>query len=232
MAPRVAPPRVQVGRSAGPSRPVKQFRPIDERGNNPMSRVDTSWKQYPKAIANVEPLDKIKDPAVYREVRRAISRFHAVIGVRETNIILADLPGKPNTIGQQWANGFESMFIILNKKFFNKPMKEFEKNAKENYKVGWSTKTNKAVAHTVTHELAHALWTNERREPKYRQAGDEIKALRRKWQHDKKRKELGYGEYSRKDVNEFWAELITKAVHGNSDKYTEAAKEIIKKYNL
>lgn len=232
MAPRVAPPRVQLGRSAGPSRPVKQFGPLETRGNSPMLRVDTSWKQMPKDVTNVESLDKMKDKGLYREVRRAISRFHSVIGVRETNIVLADLPKKPSTVGQQTSNGFGSLFIVLNKKFFNMSKKKFVETAKEQYKVGWSTKTNKAVAHTVTHELAHALWTNNRVGERFRQAGDEIKKLRRKWLADKKRKDLGYGEYSRKNVDEFWAEVVTKAVHGQSDKYTEAVKEIIKKYKL
>lgn len=35
-----------------------------------------------------------------------------------------------------------------------------------------------------------------------------------------------------KPVNEFWAEVCTKAVHGKADKYTKAAKDIIKKYKL
>ncbi len=186
----------------------------------------------PRDIKNVETLDKMKDKGLYREVRRSISRFHSVLGVRETNFVLADLPKKPSTVAQQTSNGFGSLFIVLNKKFFNMSKKKFVETAKEQYKVGWSTKTNKPVAHTVTHELAHALWSDNRIEPRLRQAGDEIKKLRRKWLADKKRTELGYGDYAKKNVNEFWAEVVTKAVHGQSDKYTEAVKEIIKKYKL
>lgn len=42
----------------------------------------------------------------------------------------------------------------------------------------------------------------------------------------------GYGKYAKTNVNEFWAEVCTKAVHGKADKYTKAAKDIIKKYKL
>ena len=234
MAPRVAPPRVQVGRSAGPSRPVRKFVPMAMRGQNAKNRTSSgwSWLKRDKSVKNIESLDKIKDPAVYREVRRAISRFHSVLGVRNVNIVLADLPKDPNTIGRHTSSPDEPLYIVLNKKYFNKSKQEVEQNVRSRYKSGWSTKTNKPVAHTVTHELAHALWTDNRRGANYRQAGDEIKALRKKWQHDRKRNELGYGQYSRKNVDEFWAEVITKAVHGTPDKYTEAAKEIIKKYHL
>ena len=39
-------------------------------------------------------------------------------------------------------------------------------------------------------------------------------------------------KYAKTNVNEFWAEVCTKAVHGKADKYTKAAKDIIKKYKL
>lgn len=42
----------------------------------------------------------------------------------------------------------------------------------------------------------------------------------------------GYGRYSMTNVNEFWAETVTKAVHGRSDKYTTAVKRIARKYKL
>lgn len=34
------------------------------------------------------------------------------------------------------------------------------------------------------------------------------------------------------NVSEFWAETVTKAIHGKSDKYTTAVKNIAKKYKL
>ena len=52
----------------------------------------------------------------------------------------------------------------------------------------------------------------------------------KKWGNDKSKQ--GYGKYAKTNVNEFWAEVCTKAVHGKADKYTKAAKDIIKKYKL
>ena len=46
---------------------------------------------YKGAIKNVESLIKIKDPQVYKAVGEAISRYHAVLGVRQRNVKLADL---------------------------------------------------------------------------------------------------------------------------------------------
>ena len=47
---------------------------------------------------------------------------------------------------------------------------------------------------------------------------------------DKKKK--GYGTYGRKNVDEFWAEVVTKGIHGNADKYTRKAIRIARKYKL
>ena len=56
------------------------------------------------------------------------------------------------------------------------------------------------------------------------------------WQVVVKRKKdktkKGYGRYSMTNVNEFWAETVTKAVHRRSDKYTTAVKRIARKYKL
>lgn len=45
-------------------------------------------------------------------------------------------------------------------------------------------------------------------------------------------KKSGYGKYAETNVSEFWAETVTKAIHGKSDKYTKKVKEICKKYKL
>ena len=55
-------------------------------------------------------------------------------------------------------------------------------------------------------------------------------SLYKKWGNDKSKQ--GYGKYAKTNVNVFWAEVCTKAVHGKGDKYTKAAKDIIKKYKL
>jgi hypothetical protein len=61
-------------------------------------------------------------------------------------------------------------------------------------------------------------------------AGKEISKLGRQWLNDSSKK--GYGRYGESSVDEFWAEVIAKAVHGTPDKYTKKAKAIAKKYKL
>ena len=54
--------------------------------------------------------------------------------------------------------------------------------------------------------------------------------MHKQWVKDKKK--TGYGKYSQTNIDEFWAETVTKAVHGKADKYTKKAKDICKKYKL
>lgn len=90
--------------------------------------------------------------------------------------------------------------------------------------------TNKAVAHTVTHELAHATWNANMTGANQKAAGKEVNKLFKSWKKDNKKS--GYGKYAETNVSEFWAETVTKAIHGKSDKYTKKVKEICKKYKL
>lgn len=179
-------------------------------------------------IKGQQDLIKMKDPAMYRETKDAIARYHSVLGVRQTKVKLADLP--KGTLGIHATVNGESEGVYLNKRHFNKGRKAVMESAKKGYESGWSTKTNKPLAHTVTHELAHATWNNHLKGVKQQAAGKEIRKMYGKWLKDNKKK--GYGEYATTNVNEFWAETVTKAVHGNADKYTRKAKYIIKKYKL
>ena len=75
------------------------------------------------------------------------------------------------------------------------------------------------------------LWKILILEPeKQKAAGKEINKLYTQWRKDKKKS--GYGKYAATNVSEFWAETVTKAIHGKSDKYTAAVKNIAKKYKL
>lgn len=181
-------------------------------------------------ITGVEPLKNIKDPQVYKETTAAISRYHSVMGVRERNVKLADLP--PNTGGVQTTNikTGESTGIYLNKKMLNGTKSSLERIVRRGYDSGWLTRTNKPVAQFVTHELAHATWNSDLKGTKYKEAQKEIYKLSAKWIADKRKK--GYGKYAHSNLDEFWAEVVTKAVHGTPDKYTQAAKRIAKKYKL
>lgn len=184
--------------------------------------------QYKGKVSNVSSLVEMKDPVMYKATKQAISRYHAVMGVRQKNVKLADLGG--SAYGVHVTRGGQSEAVYLDRKHFDTGAKNVQKEHTKNYKDGWSTKTNKPVAHTVTHELAHATWNAHMTGASQRAAGVEINALYQKWSNDKRKK--GYGKYAETNVSEFWAETVTKAVHGKSDKYTRAVKDIARKYKL
>ena len=46
---------------------------------------------YKGKVIEVESLIKMKDPQVYKETMQAISRYHAVLGVRQREVKLAEL---------------------------------------------------------------------------------------------------------------------------------------------
>lgn len=180
---------------------------------------DTTYKGR---IRNVESLVHMKDPAMYKATKEAISNFSAKLGVPERNVKLADLDGPVMGIGSKGG-------VFLNKAYFNQTADRMKGTMARNYKSGNLTKTNKPLAHTVTHELAHAAWSSNISTPKAKAAGKEIKALYKKWSKSSKK---GYGTYASSNVDEFWAEVSTKAAHGKADSYTKAAKAIYKKYKL
>lgn len=100
----------------------------------------------------------------------------------------------------------------------------------DNYKTGFKNITNRPIQHTITHELAHATWNSGYTSPSHKAAGKEIKKLYQGWSKNSKKK--GYGSYAKSNVDEFWAEAITKGMHGKKDKYTKKAIAIAKKYQL
>lgn len=186
---------------------------------------------YKGKIGKPESLVSIKNPKVYKAVKESISRFHSVLGVREKNIKLATLSAGFG--GVHITQAGQSKMVVLNKQVFNgknTTTQSVASWAEHGYKSGHLTKTNKPVAHIVTHELAHATWNASLASPNAKAASKSVNSLYKKWRADKQKK--GYGRYASTNVSEFWAEVCTKAVHGKSDKYTTAVKSIIKKYNL
>lgn len=180
-------------------------------------------------IKNVRGLATIKDGAVYKEMKEGISRYHAVMGVRQKNVKIADLPEQYNGVHQTVSG--ESAGVYLNSKVFDNLSKSgIRERVNKAYDSGWSTRTNKPIQHTITHELAHATWNSHLKAPNARAARADISKLQREWLKDKNKK--GYGEYATTNINEFWAEVTAKAVHGTPDRYTRAAKDIVKKYRL
>ena len=186
---------------------------------------------YSGKTGKLESLSSIKNPQVYKSVKESISRFHSVLGVRQKDIKIATLEHGVGGV-HITANG-QSKQVVLSKQVFNgknTTKKSVESWAESGYKSGHLTKTNKPVAHIVTHELAHATWNNHLTSPNAKAATKSVNSLYNKWRADKGKK--GYGKYASTNVNEFFAEVCTKAVHGKADKYTRAAKGIIKKYKL
>lgn len=184
---------------------------------------------YKGTVSGVESLVKMKDPQMYKETKQAISRYHSVMGVRQRDVKLAEMSAGTLGVHVTSADG-KSKAVYLNKKYFNGGKRSVEASTRKGYQSGWHTKTNKPSAHTVTHELAHATWNEYLTSPNAKAAGKEIKRLYTAWGKDKKK--TGYGDYARTNASEFWAETVTKAVHGKADKYTRKVKEIAKKYKL
>ena len=186
---------------------------------------------YKGKILSVESLVNIQNPEVYKSVKETISRFHSVLGVRQKNVMLAELPS--NIGGVHLTVDGKSEGVYLNKSIY-KPSTASKKTiadwVKSGYNSGHTTQTNKPVAHILTHELAHATWNNHLIGKRQQAASKEITALYKAWARDKSKK--GYGRYAATNVNEFFAETATKAVHGTADKYTTQLKRIIKKYEL
>jgi len=184
---------------------------------------------YKGSVSSIEPLSAIRNPAVYKATKEAVSRYHSVLGVRQREIKLADLPD--GVAGVHLTKGGESYSVYLSKSLFkNQTRQKIEGRMKGAYKSGFLTKTNKPIAHTVTHELAHATWNQSLTTPQALRAGRAIKTLHQKWLRDKRKK--GYGQYAKTNISEFFAETATKAVHGTSDRYTKKIKQIIRRYKL
>jgi hypothetical protein len=182
-------------------------------------------------IGKLESLNTIKNKYVYKAVGEAISRYHSVMGVRQQNVKLASLPNGYG--GVHVTQNGKSSVVVLSKSIFNGKGTTTQSVASwssKGYESGWSTKTNKPVAHIVTHELAHATWNAHLTKANAKAASPAINKVYKSWLKDKSKK--GYGEYAKTNVSEFFAETVTKAVHGKSDKYTKSLKSIVKKYKL
>lgn len=186
-----------------------------------------------RATGSAESISTMKNRDMQKEIQQAISRYNAVLGVRERNIKLANLDG---AYGATFLNGDGPTAIYLDKKLFDVPKKDFvESYSKSNYarRGGFKNTTRKPAQHTVTHELAHATWTSDYTAQKYRDAGKEIKSLYKDFIKDTSTvRKKNYGRYGKSNVDEFWAEVITKGIHGDSDRYTKKAIAIAKKYKL
>lgn len=185
-------------------------------------------KQTAKIASSSGAITSMKHRDMEKQIHRAISRYETVMGVRERSVKIGDISG---AYGVTYISANGSKGIVLSRKYFDVSKRQFEASYKKrNYDTGFKNRTNRAAQHTVTHELAHATWASSYSAPNAKAAGKEIEKLYGKWSKDKKKK--GYGEYGTRNVDEFWAEVITKGIHGNRDKYTRKAISIAKRFKL
>ena len=190
-------------------------------------------KRRAAVISSAMSIKDMKNRDMQKELQQAISRYEAKMGLRETSIKLADLSG---AYGVTFLSSDGSKGIYLDKKKFDRPKKEVEqmyKDSNYNRRTGFKNTTRKAAQHTITHELAHATWSSYYTGSKHQSAGKEIKALYKRFIGDKSRNRTkNYGSYGRSNVDEFWAEVVTRGIHGDNDYYTRKAFSIAKKYKL
>lgn len=185
-------------------------------------------KQVGKMLNTATTTGGMKHRDMEKQINRAISRYEKVMGVRERSVKLADISG---AYGVTYIGPNGSKGIYLSRSIFDTSKRKFEAAYKKsNYDNGFKNITNRAAQHTVTHELAHATWTSSYQSAKHKAAGKEITSLYKSWSKDKKKK--GYGSYGKTSVDEFWAEVVTKGIHGKADKYTRKAISIAHKYKL
>lgn len=183
--------------------------------------ADNSYKGEIKKIGS---LKEIKDRKLQKDLQQGISKFESRLAVR-TTVKLADLNG---AYGVHVTSNGKSDGVYLDRKSF-KTYDQVRKAKLAAYKSKFSNRTNKPTQHTVVHELAHALWTNHHTGDKQKKAAVEIGVLYRTF---KRRNPKSWGSYSKTNINEFFAEGITKGLLGKPDSYTKALIKISKKYGL
>lgn len=181
-------------------------------------------------ISNVESLKNMEDRALYNATKQAISRFYKEMGMPQRKVKLADF-NDDSVAGVHRTKDGKTEGVYLNKKDFKKgTVESISKGLKSAYKNKLLTQTNKPVSHVVTHELAHSVWNAHMTGAKQKAAGKVIEGVFNQWKADKTKS--GYGRYAGSNVSEFYAETITKGIHGNADAYTKQLKAITKKYKL
>ena len=182
---------------------------------------------YQGSIENIGSLKDMQNRDLQRQVQQGISKFESRLGVR-SDVRLADLSGAVGVARTNRDTGKTEVF--LNRQHFEvatpKEVRAYKKRA---YDAGFLTRTNKPTQHTVVHELSHALWNSHRKDQKSVTAGKDISKLHKTFMRDNSSK---YGSYSKTNINEFFAEVMTKGVLGKSDKYTKGLFNIVKKNKL
>lgn len=123
-------------------------------------------QQVAKMTATATGTSAMQHRDMEKQINRAISRYEAVMGVRERHVRIADISG---AYGVTYIGPNGSQGIYLSRRHFDTSKRKFEAAYKaSNYANGFKNVTNRAAQHTVTHELAHATWTSSYTSPKHR----------------------------------------------------------------
>lgn len=109
---------------------------------------------YKGKITNVGPLVEMTDPQMYKATKQAISRYHAVLGVRQREVKLADFPG---------AMAYTLQAVMVNQRRFTsivatltKEQRELQATTQQTTQVaGVPTPTSRLL--TLSHMSWHTL---------------------------------------------------------------------------
>lgn len=171
----------------------------------------------------------VQDENMIQEINKAVSAFQLAFSHR-CQVIRFEYLGI-STIGRTTIEQGKTV-VLLNKPLFcNKSAsKDLRSLILEQYDKGYWTITRNPVAHAITHELAHTVWMESGQREVEKAAKNSICNLFEIWKNDPDK--TGYGQRASVDVSEFWAEVCSRAILGESDKYTRAVQQIVKIYHL
>lgn len=182
--------------------------------------------QYKGKKSKIGSLKDLKNTQLRRTLQQGISKYESRLGVR-TTVRIADLSG---AYGVHVTQGGKSAGVFLDRDTFEKAnVSKITKIKRDAYKTKFLNSTNKPVQHTVIHELGHATWNSHLTGKNQVAAGKEVQALYKRFQKADPKK---WGSYGKSNINEFFAEGITKAVIGKADRWGKALVKIVKKHKL
>lgn len=171
----------------------------------------------------------VQDENMIQEINKAVSAFQLVFSHR-CQVIRFEHLGI-STIGSTTTEQGKNV-VLLNRPLFcgKSASKDLRSLIQKQYENGYWTVTSTPVAHAITHELAHTVWMENGQREVEKAAKNSIFNLFEIWKNDPDK--TGYGQRASLNVSEFWAEVCSRAVLGESDKYTRAVQQIATIYHL
>ncbi|MBO4661234.1 MAG: hypothetical protein J5630_00835 [Bacteroidaceae bacterium] len=195
-------------------------------GGSGTGKLGDSRKKTSKSLKRF--LKGIKDYALRKDQSDAFNLYAEKFGIRANDIKITNNYVEYGITGLT-ADG--RIIIELNAKFFAQRKKAVEKAIIVKYRAGESVSTKQPSKHVLTHELAHATWRSDYTGQRHIEARSDIYKLFSDWKSNRSAVKY-YGALSKTHIDEFWAEVVTKALYGTPDEYTKRARSIIKKHRL